>query len=184
MVYLIGPGGAGKTTVGSVLASLSGRPFGDLDAHFAARHGDIDRFIEVFGYRAYARANIDVWLELARTLTDHVMAFSSGFMTYPPDAHSRYAGVRDAVLRHPATFVLLPSLDLEACVAETIHRQTRRGAGRTTAARAEAKTRERFAAYVALGPAIITTMRRPIDVASDIASRLPEIGAPEQPNDR
>ena len=38
-IYLIGPRGCGKTTVGSLLASQLGRPFIDLDHYLARRTG-------------------------------------------------------------------------------------------------------------------------------------------------
>src|SRR5207237_317566 len=38
-IRLIGPGGAGKTTVGAALAERLAIPFLDLDAEFTARHG-------------------------------------------------------------------------------------------------------------------------------------------------
>ena len=45
MIRLIGPGGAGKSTVGAVLAHLLACQFLDLDRWFVERHGNIDQFI-------------------------------------------------------------------------------------------------------------------------------------------
>ena len=39
MIRLVGPGGAGKTTIGAVLAEAIGCGFVDLDAEFRARIG-------------------------------------------------------------------------------------------------------------------------------------------------
>ena len=41
MIRLIGPGGAGKSTIGALLAERLNVPFLDLDRHFAGRLGDI-----------------------------------------------------------------------------------------------------------------------------------------------
>jgi len=46
MVRLIGPGGAGKSTIGALLAARMGASFVDLDRFFSERIGDISQFIE------------------------------------------------------------------------------------------------------------------------------------------
>ena len=46
MIQLIGPGGAGKTTIGAALADRLGARFVDLDAEFISRHGDISAHLD------------------------------------------------------------------------------------------------------------------------------------------
>lgn len=53
MIQLVGPGGAGKTTIGVALAERLGVRFVDLDREFAARHGDISAYLDTHGYEAY-----------------------------------------------------------------------------------------------------------------------------------
>lgn len=60
MIQLIGPGGAGKSTVGVALATRLGCPFRDLDREFKRRRTDITTFMGVHGYDAYARENVAV----------------------------------------------------------------------------------------------------------------------------
>lgn len=171
MVHLIGPGGAGKSTVAPLLAARLRVPAHDLDARFTAAHGDVDAFIAAHGYGAYAAANVAAYLDLAAAGTG-VAALSSGFMAYASDIHPRYAALRAALAVAPTTVVLLPALELEACVAETVRRQVGRGPGRTTAARAEAKIRERFALYMGLPARKVTTGQPPEAVAAEIAAGL------------
>lgn len=64
MVQLIGPGGAGKTTIGTLLAERLGARFVDLDAEFAARHGNILAYLDAHGYEAYAEQNVGSYLNL------------------------------------------------------------------------------------------------------------------------
>jgi shikimate kinase len=177
LIHLVGPGGAGKSTVAPILAVVLEVPCYDLDAHFAATHGSVDAFIAAHGYRAYAAANVRAYFGLAAAATG-VAALSSGFMVYPPDVDSRYEALWAALATARTTVVLLPALELEACVAETVRRQVTRGAGRTTAARADAKIRERFPLYVALPALKVATARPPEAVAADIAALISEPTGP------
>ncbi len=158
-ITLIGPGGAGKSTVGGLVAERLRVPFFDLDQHFRTRAGDISDYINRFGYRAYARENIEAYRALTREAAGrYVAALSSGFMTYPSDIHPEYAALRRQIERSPMTFVLIPSLNREICVAETVRRQLERPFARP-AEREEAAIRERFPIYVGLRPRKIKTLR-------------------------
>ena len=172
MIQLIGPGGAGKSTVGAALALRLGWPFHDLDREFEDRRGDIDAFIHVHGYAAYARENVAVYLDVVHHLRDAVLALSSGFMVYPASVHPAYAEVRAAIARGRTTVVLLPSLDRETCVAETVRRQLARPLCRRDAAAEEAVIRERFGRYLALPAPKVETMGTPDGVAAAIHARL------------
>ena len=179
MIRLVGPGGAGKSTAGAALARRLGVPFFDLDRCLEAREGDIDALIAARGYAGYARACVEAYRDLARDARRGVLALSSGVMAYPRDVHPGYAAVRARVARAAGTFVLLPSLDAETCVAETVRRQLTRPFGRRDAAREEAVARERFALYAALSAPKVETMRPPELVAADLAARALALGLPE-----
>jgi shikimate kinase len=158
-VTLIGPGGAGKTTVGALIAERLGTAFVDLDRRFNDRVGAIGDYINRFGYDAYARENIATYCAL---LDEHgasrIVALSSGFMTYPLTLHPGYRRLRRDVEHSPGTFVLIPSLDRDICVTETVRRQLARPFTRSLA-REEAVIRERFPIYVGLRARKIETMR-------------------------
>ena len=180
MIQLIGPGGAGKSTVGDALATRLGCPFRDLDREFERRCGDIDAFIDAHGYGAYAGQNVTVYLELLPDLLGSVLALSSGFMLYPASVHPAYSTVTEAIIRSTTTVVLLPSLDRETCVAETVRRQLRRPFGRRDAAREEAVIRERFDRYNGLPTLKVEAMRPAEEAAAAIHARLTAV-APEAP---
>src|SRR6185295_14068471 len=108
-----------------LLAERLGVPFVDLDEQFTADAGNISTFIDTNGYDAYAARNVSVYADvLARAADqDAVLALSSGFMTYREDLHPDYVRHRRNIATDPLTFVLLPSLDFESCVAEVVRRQ-------------------------------------------------------------
>jgi shikimate kinase len=54
MIRLIGPGGAGKSTIGARLAERLDVTFLDLDRHLVARVGDISEYIGRHGYGVFA----------------------------------------------------------------------------------------------------------------------------------
>ncbi|OFV89563.1 MAG: hypothetical protein A3H95_08995 [Acidobacteria bacterium RIFCSPLOWO2_02_FULL_64_15] len=176
MIQVAGPGGAGKTTVGSSLAARLGTAFVDLDEQFTAAAGDISAYLAAHGYKAYAGRNIQVCLDSMGVLREEgVIALSSGFMTYPDDAHPSYRRLRQGIIDSPATVVLLPSFDYETCVAETVSRQLRRPFSRS-ADREEQVIRVRFSVYCDLSVAKFET-NGPVDALVDdlVAHLLPNI---------
>jgi shikimate kinase len=123
-ITLVGPGGAGKTAVGALIAERLGIVFADLDRRFSDQAGDISDFINRFGYDAYARENVEMFRSmLSERRQRGVVALSSGFLTYRERIHPEYARLRRDIERSPTTFVLIPSLDCDICIAETVRRQ-------------------------------------------------------------
>jgi len=171
-IHLVGPGGAGKTTVGGALADRLGVQFVDLDTEFMSRVGDISQQIDGEGYDTYARKNVETYLCIADPSNSCVIALSSGFMTYPNEIHSQYTSIRSKIARSRGTFVLLPSIDLEACVRETVRRQLTRPFVRS-AAREEAVIRERYATYMSLPTRKVETMRSVDEVVEAMVGLLP-----------
>lgn len=168
MIHLIGPGGAGKSTAAPHVAALLGCSSLDLDRAFEAAHGDIDHYIQAHGYAAYAAANVATYLA-NRSHEPAVVALSSGFMVYPDNVYPGVRALQQEIAAARTTVVLLPSLDLEVCVRETVRRQATRGLTiRRPAAREEMVIRERFAQYRSLTPQVVTTMQPVLIVAREI----------------
>ena len=173
MIRLVGPSGAGKSTIGALLAERLNAPFLDLDRQFADRHGDIGEYIDQHGYDAYARANVETYCSMVRAEADpEVVALSSGFMTYALDIHPEYPTVWCEIEQSPTTFVLLPAVDRDVCVAETVRRQIGRPFGRS-ASREEAVIRARFEIYMAVPARKIETMRPAAAAVDEIIASLP-----------
>ena len=173
MIRLIGPGGAGKSSTGSLLAGRLGVPFVDLDEPLGPTVGDISTYIESCGYDAYAAGNVEVYADVIRGAASQecVLALSSGFMTYREDIHPAYVHLRRGIAASPTAFVLLPSLDLETCVAEIVRRQLGRPFSRS-AEREEQVIRARFAVHRDLPATGIETMRPIADVVEAIVANM------------
>ena len=87
-IRLVGPGGAGKSTIGALLAERLEVAFVDLDRHLGGRIEDISEYIGRHGYDAYARENVQTYCSLFRgEFGREVVALSSGVMTYARDIH-------------------------------------------------------------------------------------------------
>ena len=172
MIHLVGPGGAGKSTVGSELASRLDLPFIDLDLEFMEHVGDISHYIDHRGYHFYASENVRLCRSIMARPRHGVIALSSGFMAYPESVHPAYPALRSDICNSPTTFVLLPSFDLEACVDEIVRRQVARPIGRPPE-REEAVIRERYAIYMAIPATKIETMRPVIEIVDQMIAQLP-----------
>jgi shikimate kinase len=171
MIHIVGPGGAGKSTVGSELACSLDLPFIDLDREFREHIGDISHHIDNRGYHTYALENVRLCLSILATHEHGVIALSSGFMVYPESIHPSYPALRSEICKSPTTFVLLPSVDLEACVYETVRRQVARPIGRSPE-REEVVIRDRYAIYMAIPATKIETMRPVTKIVEQIIAQL------------
>lgn len=172
MIRLVGPGGAGKTTVGLALANRLGVPFIDLDQQFKAREGDISCYLQAHGYRSYANRNIQVYLDTLGSSNEcEVFALSSGFLNYGDDAHPEYRSIYQEVVASPSAVMLFPSFDYETCVRETVRRQLRRPFSRS-AEQEEEVIRTRFSIYWSLPAKKFETMKPMNAVVEDLVAYL------------
>jgi len=145
-IRLIGPGGAGKTTVGRALANRLRLPFIDLDQQFTRRFGGISDYLAAHGYALYAQNNVQVYLDTLRSSSDAVFALSSGFMTYGDEIHPGYLLACREIVTSQTTVALFPSFDFETCVKETVRRQLLRPFSRSPE-REKQVIRSRFDLY-------------------------------------
>jgi shikimate kinase len=181
-IQIIGPGGAGKSTVGALLAQRLGWHFTDLDAYFTRRSGDISRYLAEHSYEGYAAQNVRHYMAArAEASQPTVFALSSGFMVYPTSITPEYPALVRAIESHPATVLLIPSLDLEECVALTVQRQLARPYLRPDAVSEERKIRERFALYCGLECAMFETSASPHEVVTRLVRHFRADRSPSTP---
>lgn len=122
--HLIGPGGAGKSTLGATLLEDLGFQLIDLDEAFLARFASIGQYIERRGYLPYAHENVELYFDLLRKAEPNsIFVLSSGFMCYPSDVHFQYGLARKSIESQSATVMLVPSFKMEECIRLTVARQ-------------------------------------------------------------
>jgi shikimate kinase len=111
-LFIIGPAGVGKTTCGQLLARELGFKFVDLDTEFIRQIGEIQSWIDHYGYLAYCRRNTKLFHDLIfDTVTQAVYAISSGFLIYDELDRSLASNAK-ALNSFGISILLLPSESL------------------------------------------------------------------------
>lgn len=172
IIFLIGPGGVGKTTVGKILAEQVGAQFIDLDQEFCLRIANIREFIKAQGYEVYLEKNAALLALLHGEVrgTHTVLALSSGFLSTDirPDIVRQN---RQQVHEWGLSVLLMPSRNIEEACRYVVERQLRRGFGLSRDKEAY-KFCQRFGEYSQLGDVQIFSMASPEAIASLISDTL------------
>ena len=169
-IFVIGPGGVGKSTLGTNLARLGGYQLVDLDLEFCQRIAIIGPFIAEHGYEAYRAAN----LVLAKALVDAIrqptiVVTSSGFLVAP--AHSEDYVDALALVRTGYSIRILPSPDIAEATEVVVARQLARGFGLERDSEM-AKFQKRFTIYRDLGDMRVTSAASPDEIAQTVIGAL------------
>jgi hypothetical protein len=128
----------------------------------------VSTYLDTHDYDAYAAENVGLYSALSSGREPlQVVALSSGFMTYQPAVHPNYPSLHQRLASSPTTFVLLPTFDLESCVAETVRRQLTRSFARSPAGEKEV-IRKRFQIYANLPAQKVETLRPLAVVVADL----------------
>ena len=170
-IFIIGPGGVGKTTAGGELARLLDCPFLDLDQEFMARVGHIDAVIRGQGYARYVELNAQLFADLCEELPKTcVVPLSSGFLAR--DTPAELLAANQARVKATGTSIrLLPSEDRGAATRIVVARQMGRGLN-LDEARETAKFARRFGDYLDQGDLRLFSAAPPAQIAAEMARAL------------
>ena len=174
-VFLVGPGGVGKSTSAPLLAARLGYTTIDLDKDFMNRVGHIGEFIRLRGYEAYARQNSALFrMLLNENSQDTVFALSSGFLVCD--------GLANLAREHLSLFattgvpvVLLPSRSLDEAEEIVVRCQLSRGYTSNEAAERK-RIRQRFPAYEGASEFRVYSVEEPDGIAKQIQLLLASAG--------
>lgn len=169
-IFLLGPGGVGKSTLGLVLAGRLNWPLIDLDLEFCKDIAEIGRFIRENSYEAYRAENLLLAQRLvARAEGPMVFVTASGFLAAELRS-SDYAQAR-ALMQTGYGITLLPSLDIEHATALVVERQLKRGFGLERESE-NSKFRARFGRYRGQGDMLVVSSAPAEDVAIAVHAAL------------
>lgn len=169
-VFLLGPGGVGKSSVGRDLSQRLGWALLDLDFEFCARIAEIGWFVRTEGYDAYRAENLSLADRLIRA-TDGPLVFvtSSGFLAASPGSADHLAARRLVQTGYGVT--LLPSLDTDLATSIVVERQLTRGFGFERDAETQ-KFLHRFDIYKDEGELLVISAATPAEIAAAIVRAL------------
>jgi shikimate kinase len=170
ILLLIGPGGAGKSSLGLELAPLLDRRLVDLDHEFCRRLGGISTFIRREGYECYKMQNSALAARIAaEAVCPTLLVASSGFLTN--DNPEPALNANRALLGDCYSISLLPCREMERAVGVIVERQLARPFARDKA-KEEAAIRERFDLYACLGDLLVFSTASSRDIAAAIEQRF------------
>lgn len=170
-IFLIGPGGVGKSTCGKILAHLLGYNFIDLDEEFCKRVKNVSSYIINFGYEKYCLENSKLFYDiLGQHLKNFVFSLSSGFLIHK--------GMDELTIKHKQTLeeqglsiLLLPSKSLKKSTEIVVQRQLSRNFG-LKENREKTKFMQRFPIYKKFGNIKIFSHDKPKIIAEQMKKEI------------
>ena len=165
-VFLLGPGGVGKSSVGLELSKRLGWASIDLDLEFCASIAEIGWFIPTKGYELYRAENLSLAHRLASAADAPVFFItSSGFLAGQPGSSDYFSARR--LIRTGYRVTLLPAMDVDTATSIVVERQLRRGFGFQRDAETQ-KFRQRFDIYKSEGDMLVVSASTPSQIAAAI----------------
>ncbi len=170
-IFIVGPGGVGKTTSGRLLAVALGVPFVDLDSEFMARVAPIGPYIQEHGYEKYCYTNSDLFSKLLKESSEPgLFVLSSGFLVHEglDDLTEKH---RNLLKSEGVSITLLPSESLEESTEIVVQRQLARGF-ELKEEKERKKFSERYQRYRQEGDVRIFSLASPQEIAEEMKSKL------------
>ena len=171
IIFLIGPGGVGKSTTGEILSKLIGYDFIDLDEQFCEKYGIIGKFIKDRGYSEYCFKNSELFYDILECIAGNsVFALSSGFLVHEGFSFL-ISGHKKSIRKIGKSILLLPSESMEESCDIVVKRQLNRGFG-LDAKKEKEKFLKRFPRYKKLGDIKIFSHESPEIIAEEMKNKL------------
>lgn len=171
IIYIIGPGGVGKSTSGTILAKILEYNFIDLDTEFMKQVNHIGKHIKSYGYEDYCIKNSELFFKLSDAInSDTVFVLSSGFLVHEglPDLGNKHQKkIKDTGI----SILLLPSKDIQESTEIVVSRQLNRGFG-LQEDKERTKFISRYSEYQKYGDIKIYSKETPDEIAQLMKSRL------------
>ena len=168
-IFIIGPGGVGKSTCGTILANLLSYNFIDLDSEFCKRIENIGKYIKKFGYKKYCYENSRLFYEItSQHLESFVFSLSSGFLVHE-NLDNLTMKHKQALKEWGISILLLPSELLNKSTEIVVNRQLSRG---FDLKEEKEKIIQRFPLYKELGDIKIYSYDKPEIIAEQMKKEI------------
>jgi len=170
-IFLIGPGGVGKSTCGKILAHLLGYHFIDLDQEFCDRIENIGNYIDANGYEQYCLENSKLFYNIiGKQVENCIFSLSSGFlvhenMNYLTEKHKR--SIKDLGI----SLLILPSESLDESTDIIVQRQLSRGFS-LNEEKEKRKIMHRYPLYKKMGDIKIISADSPESIAEQMKKEI------------
>ena len=172
-IFIVGPGGTGKSTIGRLLAEKLEYEFCDVDLVFCDQVQLIGDFIQEHGYPAYCQRNAELIRQLLKeTALPTVHAMPSGYLVHeeaPEVAEQNKRLLKDTGI----TILLLPSEKVGEGVDVVVQRNLSRKYLNTTAEKERRRFLSRHPKYLSYGGDIqVFSMDTPEAIAGEMLKKL------------
>ncbi|AHB41396.1 hypothetical protein P148_SR1C00001G0605 [candidate division SR1 bacterium RAAC1_SR1_1] len=169
-IFIIGPGGVGKSTSGRILADILQYKFIDLDKEFCKEIGDITAYIPAQGYKNYCEENSKLFYRLLEENTeDTIFVLSSGFLVH--ENLDKLTTKHKRTIKKGLSILLLPSESKGKSTEIVVERQLSRGFG-LNEERERQKFRKRFDIYKKFGNIKIFSTDMPENIAKEMEEKV------------
>ncbi|WP_255312428.1 shikimate kinase [Kiloniella majae] len=167
----MGPGGVGKTTVGTIAARRLNLPLIDLDTEFCEGINNIGQYIRNNGYEKYVIENSRLFTkQLSIQTRPSLFVLSSGFLATDTSPET-LARNQKHIKQSGTSILLLPSL-VPAEAAEIVStRQMQRGLGLNPATET-AKYLSRISTYQNFADHQIVSDKKPEEIAQEVCELI------------
>lgn len=175
-LFIIGPGGVGKSTAGKILAQKFNYHYIDLDQEFCNRIENISTFIQIQGYEKYCHENSRLFYRILneeKKNNSFVFVLSSGFLVHE-NLDRLTSKHRQILQKEGFSILLLPSKSLQESMDIVVKRQLSRGFG-LEENRERQKFAKRFVEYQSFGNVQIFSCESPEMIALEMKYKIAQM---------
>lgn len=168
IIFIIGPGGVGKSTSGKILAEKLKFNLIDLDLVFCEQIKIVGTYIQDKGYKSYCEENSKLFYQLLENINcDTVFILSSGFLIHEGLAEKHHETLKERGI----SILLLPSNSIEESANIVVERQLQRGFGLQKESERQ-KFIDRYPKYLGKGDITIFSTDNPQEIANHMKEEL------------
>lgn len=171
-IFLVGPGGVGKSTVGEILANKLGYRFVDVDKEFNLRIKPIPQYVQEYSYRGYCEANSELFQQLLiENPSQTVFPLPAGFLVHEgsEDIARKH---RRLLIKHGVSILILPAPTLKGSIEIVVARQLSKGFTDTNEQNERESFKRRYRKYRPMGDLKIFSQASPEEIAELITEQL------------